>query len=331
MPKSPGWWGQFHLFLGAVLLISSSFLGPMAAASASQGSAGGVMVLFNGPPPIPPGFFAQLQIASIPGPPSLASVFGLGGFSSPAILAILHGETTLPAQTIAPEGAGGPVVMKNSEMPPAAPESSIVSVLVKTGLFGLFGTTSMSVVAAGPSSAGGQIVMQTISENIREPGSIFYARTEGADFLSSSGMAESGSVQTGPVAFQVTYISTFSPSSLQSYSSLTSVTSAIPGLWLDSSKRRSRSQIYVEILELMKRGPLTPFEIAFYARLNHKRTKEYAEFLKRSGYLETVVEDGRLSYLLSKKGMIFLEAMKNLFETSGETPEYANYGFSTQR
>ena len=50
---------------------------------------------------------------------------------------------------------------------------------------------------------------------------------------------------------------------LQSYWTLTSVTAVIPDLWLDSSEKRSRSRIYMQILEMMKHKPMTPFEIAY--------------------------------------------------------------------
>lgn len=69
----------------------------------------------------------------------------------------------------------------------------------------------------------------------------------------------------------------------------------------------------MEILDVMKRGPMTPFEVAFYARLNHQRTKAYAEFLEKSGYLQAVVEDGRKMYVLTKDGASFLERAKALF------------------
>lgn len=115
-----------------------------------------------------------------------------------------------------------------------------------------------------------------------------------------------------------------------SMSSLSSVAAAIPGLWLDSSnrKRRSRSQIYVEILELMKqRGPMTPFEIALYARLNHKRTKECLEFLELCGYQETVrEEDQKIVNVLTKEGIAFLERARALFQS--KTPASASQSAS---
>ena len=130
-----------------------------------------------------------------------------------------------------------------------------------------------------------------------------------------------GAVKTGAEISAGEYSSSSQPYYTSS-SSLSSVAAAIPGLWLDSSnrKRRTRSQIYVEILELMKqRGPMTPFEIAFYARLNHKRTKECADFLKLCGYLQDVGENGRITYVLTREGLGFLERAKALFQETKPT------------
>ena len=147
------------------------------------------------------------------------------------------------------------------------------------------------------------------------PGSFISVNTEGSitvitasstELLSGQGYFLSNGGYTSSASFQSFY-STY-PSH---------VTAAIPGLWLDSvnRKRRTRSQIYVEILELLRRGPMTPFEIAFYARLNHKRAKEYTEFLKLCVYLQTAEDvDGKKVYVLTKEGVSFLERAKALFQ-----------------
>jgi predicted transcriptional regulator len=101
--------------------------------------------------------------------------------------------------------------------------------------------------------------------------------------------------------------------SVQPYPATSGLTAAVPKPWSDFSQRRSKFEIYVEILEVMKRGPMTPFEIAFYARLNHKRTKDYTEFLARSGFLQGVTKGGRTVYVVTKEGVGFLEQVKNLF------------------
>jgi len=82
---------------------------------------------------------------------------------------------------------------------------------------------------------------------------------------------------------------------------------------MDHSRKRSRFQVYVEILELLKRGPLTPFELAFYARLNHKRTKEYIKFLERAGYVEFIDEDGRAICVLSASGGSLVERLRVIY------------------
>ena len=100
-------------------------------------------------------------------------------------------------------------------------------------------------------------------------------------------------------------------------SSGVSVTAAVPKVWWDFFQRRSKFEIFVEILEMMKRGPMTPFEVAFYARLNHKRTKEYTEFLASAGYLQPVTEDGRTLYALTKEGLGFLDRVQSLLVAPG--------------
>jgi predicted transcriptional regulator len=105
-----------------------------------------------------------------------------------------------------------------------------------------------------------------------------------------------------------------------------SATPYVPKLWWDFFQRRSRFEIYVEILEVIKKSPMTPFEVAFYARLNHKRTKEYVEFLVRNGYLLPVIEDGKTLYALTKEGMGFLDRAKALFGGS-RLIEVVNYSY----
>jgi predicted transcriptional regulator len=100
-------------------------------------------------------------------------------------------------------------------------------------------------------------------------------------------------------------------------STIVSIAAILPGIWDESSKKRSRSQIYVEILELLKRGPMTPFEIAFYARLNHKRCKEYVRLLEREGYVHRNEEDGRSLFGLTENGKEIIEKVRRIFEKSG--------------
>ena len=142
-------------------------------------------------------------------------------------------------------------------------------------------------------------------------------------FLGEDGIAAvwvgAAGVTTPPVgAFSQEYYSSQTAGPGTYYQSTSSaVTSAIPGLWLDmfdKKTRRTRAQIYVEILELVRgRGPMTPFEIAFYGRLNHKRAKECLDFLKLCGYLQPEEEEGRVAYFLTNEGEAFLERAKALF------------------
>ena len=99
----------------------------------------------------------------------------------------------------------------------------------------------------------------------------------------------------------------------QPYSPTAGLTAAIPNPWSELSQRRSKFEIYVRILELMGRGPMTPFEVSFYGRLNHKRTKEYIEYLEQKGFLQLVTEDGKASYVLTRDGAGFLEKWGALF------------------
>jgi predicted transcriptional regulator len=131
----------------------------------------------------------------------------------------------------------------------------------------------------------------------------------GAPEGSPSGSESSSSQQT--VSESQSEAATGSSLSLTSTSS--PLFAIMPSLWADHSRKRSRFEVYLEILELLKRGPLTPFEVAFYARLNHKRTKEYINFLERSGYLEVVDEDGRTVCVLSTSGGNVVERVRSFY------------------
>ena len=63
----------------------------------------------------------------------------------------------------------------------------------------------------------------------------------------------------------------------------------------------------------MKSGPLTPFEIAFHARLNHKRAKEYIGLLETNGYLELVEDDRRMICVLSADGGSLVEKARGIY------------------
>jgi predicted transcriptional regulator len=84
----------------------------------------------------------------------------------------------------------------------------------------------------------------------------------------------------------------------------------LPQVWLESAKRRSGLRIYVEILELLKAGPLTPFDISFRLRLNAERTRKYLEFLAEHDALETVERHGKILYGITPAGMSLLERVR---------------------
>jgi predicted transcriptional regulator len=85
-------------------------------------------------------------------------------------------------------------------------------------------------------------------------------------------------------------------------------------VWLDSERRRSRFRIYVEILDLLKRGPMTPYEVAFHLRLNRKKAREYLEFLKINSFLEFMEYEGRAAYNITPVGKTFVENLKSVLE-----------------
>lgn len=86
-------------------------------------------------------------------------------------------------------------------------------------------------------------------------------------------------------------------------------------VWLDSERRRSRFRIYFEILDALKRGPMTPYEIWFHLRLNPKRTKEYLEFLKKNSFLDCADQGGRTICSITAAGKTFVENLRMALES----------------
>ena len=78
-------------------------------------------------------------------------------------------------------------------------------------------------------------------------------------------------------------------------------------VWNEPSRKRSRFRIYVEILELLRERPLSPFEVAFRLRLNAKRTRHYLEFLVERGVLERVEDDSKVKFSINPEGVALLE------------------------
>jgi predicted transcriptional regulator len=100
-----------------------------------------------------------------------------------------------------------------------------------------------------------------------------------------------------------------SPYSLVPFGPLLSV-------WLDSERRRSRFRIYVEILDLLRKGPMSPYEISFHLGLNSKRTREYIEFLADKKFLDCSDQEGRFLCTITTPGAIFVENLKMILNES---------------
>ena len=258
--------------------------------------------------------------------PSLSSIFlhVESAFSGPAPLGVavesgLVSPSVMGGVSMAPPPVGaGLSETFSSQLPGAAAAVTGTSPQASDAPLGVSVQQASQAGAPGPgyvltSGSGTSEMVTTAQAGLQQVGMSYSSST---GMVTVNGWAAPGAVLvtslTGPVVKSLDPLSSvtiLSPESLFSAS-----TNTIPRLWLDASKRRSRSQIYIEIVELLTRGPMTPFEIAFYARLNHKRTKAYLEFLKSSGYLEVVDEDGRTMYILTPGGRDFAGRVRSLFQ-----------------
>jgi len=88
-------------------------------------------------------------------------------------------------------------------------------------------------------------------------------------------------------------------------------------VWLDSERRRSRFRIYVEILDLLKKGPMTPYEVSFHLRLNSKRTREFVEFLAEKKFLDCSEQEGKLVCSITESGFVLVENLRIILEENG--------------
>lgn len=85
-------------------------------------------------------------------------------------------------------------------------------------------------------------------------------------------------------------------------------------VWLDSERRRSRFRIYVEILDLLAKGPMTPYEVSFHLRLNSKRTNDYIEFLAGKKFLNYTDQEGKLVCTITTPGATFVENLRKILD-----------------
>jgi predicted transcriptional regulator len=360
MRTSYDWVHRFNLLLGAMLLLSSGLVVPISGSAAYHGSSkllpieigelttSNMKIKVNLPPsleesdraaelltllaenglvPIPNAVFEGPMSGQVPPGPILLALRGTQS-ADPVKTSSLLSEQVISqrASPVEVSAQGLPLVYSTGAQVSNAQASGpggATSSQAGGSAWGILVNGQNGLVSAAPSPQGGVGSAQSLA--ISQNGQVVVF-----SYTSDS----PPTIFPGSNTIQFTAAGNPSASSLQYYApttSLVSVTSALPSMWLDSSKRRSKSQIYVEILELMKRGPMTPFEIAFYARLNHKRAKEYVEFLKHSGYLETDETDGKVIYVLSKEGITFLEHVKMLFQQNqSQSTQYANYGYNVK-
>jgi len=82
------------------------------------------------------------------------------------------------------------------------------------------------------------------------------------------------------------------------------------------SERRSKLQIYADILRLIRRkgNRAKPTHILYGANLSHKRLKVNLELLLDTVFIERISLKGRTYYKLTKKGEQFLTEFKKIEE-----------------
>ncbi len=77
------------------------------------------------------------------------------------------------------------------------------------------------------------------------------------------------------------------------------------GLYLECRRRRSRLEIYVQIIEQLLTGPSSITEIALNSKTNFSLAKEYIEFLLGKGLVKKAIRDGKLCYTATPDGIQF--------------------------
>lgn len=87
------------------------------------------------------------------------------------------------------------------------------------------------------------------------------------------------------------------------------------------SKRRSRLELYVEVLKVIGKGVNKPTNIMYKCNLSWINLKEILNFLLKQNFISVVDEDGRKTYRLTERGREVLEYFsraQTLLTTSGE-------------
>lgn len=77
------------------------------------------------------------------------------------------------------------------------------------------------------------------------------------------------------------------------------------GLYLESRRRRSRLEIYVQIIEQLLSGPSSITEIALRSKTNFSMAKEYIDFLLGRRMIKEVIRDGKVCYAATPEGIQF--------------------------
>lgn len=81
---------------------------------------------------------------------------------------------------------------------------------------------------------------------------------------------------------------------------------------LNSGRRRSRLEIYIDILEVIERGVNKPTRIMFAVNLSWKYFKEMLSNLESWGLIERRIEKDRELIYITERGRRVLRTLKSL-------------------
>ena len=79
-------------------------------------------------------------------------------------------------------------------------------------------------------------------------------------------------------------------------------------------KYRSRLEIMTLMLEAINHNGSSISFITRYAKINHKQFKEYLNFLIRIGFITVNIQNSKISYKISDRGLSFLRQYYTLIE-----------------
>lgn len=86
---------------------------------------------------------------------------------------------------------------------------------------------------------------------------------------------------------------------------------------MDSAYRRSRIELYVDILQAITNGRESPARIVYAANLSYDRVVKCLEFLEEQGLIQRSAETKKRRYKITSKGMdvvrYFAEVQTALF------------------